>query len=144
MWPPWCSASLRHAGHPAGCRWARPASGPGWSRNGCFRSACSRLRRRAALAWTSGVPVLGGLAPCALPGRLALPAKLPQPLVRDAEVVPDLVDDGPPDLLDHLGLGIADGADRLLVKGDAGRQLSRVAGRAARQRHALVEAEQSA
>src|SRR5689334_23277445 len=41
-----------------------------------------------------------------------LPAELVQPLVIDPEVMPDLVHDGPPDLIGHLVLAVADGTDR--------------------------------
>jgi hypothetical protein len=44
---------------------------------------------------------------------------LAEPVVVDAEMVGDLVDDGPADLVRDLGFGAADGADRLAVDGDA-------------------------
>ena len=40
------------------------------------------------------------------------PAQLMQAFVVDAEVVRDLVHHGDPDLLDHVGVGVADGQDR--------------------------------
>ena len=84
-------------------------------RRGCCPSACSRPRPREASASADDpVPVL-----ICRNGHLAWsPAQLPEPLVGDAEVVADLVDDSAPDLLDDLGLAIADGADSPLVDRD--------------------------
>jgi hypothetical membrane protein len=73
---------------------------------------------------------------------LGLPAKFAQAGVVDAEVVGDLVDDGPADLVGDLVLGLADRADRLVVDGDPVGQDPRVAGCPAGQRDALVEAKQ--
>ena len=42
--------------------------------------------------------------------------------VSDAEMMADLVHHGAPDLVDHLVLGLADGADRQAVDGDPVRQ----------------------
>ena len=50
-------------------------------------------------------------------GRSA-PAELVEPVVVDPEVVRDLVDDGHPDLLDHVGFVVADGEDRAAEHGD--------------------------
>jgi hypothetical protein len=68
---------------------------------------------------------------------------LPEPAVVDAEMVGDLVDDGPPDLVGDLLLGAADCADGLAVDGDAVGQHTGVLRRAAGQRDALVKPEQA-
>lgn len=52
----------------------------------------------------------------AVPG---LPAEFPEPVVVDAEMVRDLVDDGAADLVGDLLLGAARRADRLVVDGNA-------------------------
>jgi len=48
-----------------------------------------------------------------------LSAEFAEPVVVDAEMVGDLVDDGTADLAGDLLLGAADRADRLAVDGDA-------------------------
>ena len=48
-----------------------------------------------------------------------LPAEFAEPVVVDAEMVGDLVDDGPADLVGDVRLGAADRADGLAVDGDA-------------------------
>ena len=88
-------------------------------------------------------PAAGASAGTAAPG--SLPAEFPQPGVIDAEVVRDLVDDGPPHLFGDLVLGPADRADGQPVDRDAVRQHPRVAGcRAAGERDPLVKPEQPA
>ena len=72
-----------------------------------------------------------------------LPAEFPEPVVVDAEMVGDLVDDGTADLVSDLLFGAAGRADRLAVDGDAVGQHSRVLRRAAGERDALVEPEQA-
>jgi hypothetical protein len=54
------------------------------------------------------------------------PAEFPKPVVINAEMVADLVDDGAADLLDDLRLGTAGRADRLTVDGDPVRHYPRV------------------
>src|SRR5215469_11395639 len=76
--------------------------------------------------------------------RATSPAELPQPFVGDAEVMPDLVDHCPADLLDDLLLGVADRADCPLVDRNPVRKHPRVVRGAAGQRDALVEPEQAA
>jgi hypothetical protein len=72
--------------------------------------------------------------------------------VRRASLIPadserqgmsDLVHDGDPHLVDDLGVGGADRADRPLVDGDAVRKDAAVALVAFGERHALVEAQQT-
>ena len=72
-----------------------------------------------------------------------LPAELAEPVVVNAEMVGDLVDDGAADLGRDLLLGVADRADRLPEDGDAVGQHPGVLGRAAGERDALVEPEQA-
>src|SRR5271169_1898995 len=73
-----------------------------------------------------------------------LPAEFAEPVVVNAEMVGDLVDDGAADLVVDLLLGPADRADRLAVDGDAVGQHPRVLRRAAGKRDALVQPEQAA
>ena len=72
-----------------------------------------------------------------------LPAELVQAPVVDAEVMADLMDDGPPHLLYHFGLTVADGADRLPVDDDPIWQRPGVVRRAPGQRNTAVEPEQT-
>src|SRR5689334_22810035 len=74
--------------------------------------------------------------------RPSSPAQLVEAGVVDAEVVRDLVDDGDRDLLDDVGLGLADVADRLAVDHDPVRQRAAVLPAALGQGVALVEPEQ--
>ncbi len=76
-----------------------------------------------------------------LPDRVS-PAEFAEPGVVDAEVVGDLVDDGPADLAGDLLLAEADRADRLPVDGDPVGQHPRVLRGAAGERDALVQPEQ--
>src|SRR5499426_92453 len=87
----------------------------------------------------------GGSPAAPKPGRLAgpSPAELGEAGVVDAEVVADLVHDRAPHLLDHIVLGLADGADREAVDGDPVRQHPRVTRRPAGERDSLVEPEQA-
>ena len=71
-----------------------------------------------------------------------LPAEFAEPVVVDAEVVGDLVDDGAADLVGDLLLAAAGCADRLAVDGDAVGQNPRVLRRATGERDALVKPEQ--
>ena len=73
----------------------------------------------------------------------ALPAEFAEPLVIDAEVVGDLVDDGTANLVSDLLLGAADRADRLAVNADVVGQDTGVLGSAAGERDALVQPEQA-
>jgi hypothetical protein len=50
--------------------------------------------------------------------RRFLPAEFSEPLVIDAEIVADLVDDGTADLLGDFPLAMADRANGLAVDGD--------------------------
>src|SRR3954471_9959841 len=70
------------------------------------------------------------------------PAEFVQAVVVDAEVVRDLVDDGDRDLVDHVVLGLADGADRLAVDHDPVRKGAAVVPASLGERIALVQAEQ--
>src|SRR5208282_686336 len=72
-----------------------------------------------------------------------LPAEFAEPVVVDAEMVGDLVDDGPADLAGDLPLGPAGRADRPAVDGDAVRQHAGVLRGAAGERDALVQPEQA-
>src|SRR4051812_17806322 len=74
--------------------------------------------------------------------RGSAPAELVQPLLRDAEVVRDLVDDGDRDLLDDVVRGLTDVADRLAVDHDPVRQLAAVLPAPLAERDSLVEPEQ--
>jgi circadian clock protein KaiC len=71
------------------------------------------------------------------------PAELVQPGVVDAEMMADLVHDGPAHLLDDLRLGAAYRADREPVDGDPVGQHAGVVRRAAGERHSLIETEQA-
>src|ERR1700733_12590006 len=72
------------------------------SRSACTRSrALPAARRRGIPRWYVG-----------------LPAELAEPLVADAEMVADLVDDSTAHLVADLILGAADRADRQAVDGD--------------------------
>src|SRR3712207_3661088 len=75
-------------------------------------------------------------------GPFSVPAELVQPVVVDAEVVRDLVDDGDRDLLDDLLGGRADVTDRLAVDHDPVGQRAAVLPAALGQRVALVEAQE--
>jgi two-component system, NarL family, sensor kinase len=89
-------------------------------------------------------PGLGTTVTASVP-LASLPAQFPQPGIVDAEVVRDLVDDGPPDLFADLVLGPADRADGPAVDRDAVGQHPRVAGRRpVGERDPLVEPEQAA
>jgi MFS family permease len=72
-----------------------------------------------------------------------LPAQFAEPVVVDAEVMGDLVDDSPAHLVGDLLLGPADREDRLRVDRDVIGRDHRVRGCAVGQRDALVEAEQA-
>jgi hypothetical protein len=72
-----------------------------------------------------------------------LTTELAQPGVPDPEVVAHLVDDGPSDLLDDLGVGGAHRADGLPVDRDPVGQGAGVVPRTAGQGHSLVEPEQT-
>src|SRR5215472_501762 len=102
---------------------SRAASGTG--------SGCSA----PPLRWCTGRPCSSSLA--------ALPAQLAEAVIVDAEVVPDLVDHRPADLLDDVFLGVADRADGLLVDRDPVRQHAGVVGGPAGQRDSFIEAEQA-
>ncbi|HEY3090032.1 MAG TPA: hypothetical protein VGJ59_18425 [Jatrophihabitantaceae bacterium] len=65
-----------------------------------------------------------------------------QPLLVDAEMVADLVDDCDRDLVSHLVLVRAHCRDRQPVHGDRVGQGERVVGQPVRQRGAVVDAEQ--
>ena len=85
----------------------------------------------------------------ARPERRSGPAQLGQPIVVDAEVVGDLVDDRHAHLADDVVLRAADAADRHAVDRDAVRHRERarrvaVGVVATGQRHAVVQAEQVA
>src|SRR5215218_10317712 len=109
-----------------------------------LRSA-TRIRSCSILI---GSPLLRGASTATFSGtsgnatRRLSPAELVQPVVVDAEVVRDLVDDGDRHLLDHLVLGLADVADGLAVDHDPVGQGAAVLPAAVGQRIALVEAEQ--
>jgi len=69
----------------------------------------------------------------------AITAEFAEPVVVNAEMVGDLVDDGTADLVVDLLLGAADGADRLPADGDPVGQDPRVLRCAAGERDALVK-----
>src|SRR5213083_145239 len=72
------------------------------------------------------------------PSRVgASPAQFPQARVVDAEVVRHLVDDDPPDLVDHLLLAVGEGADGRAVDRDPVGHLPRIADAPHRQGEAL-------
>jgi len=96
---------------------------------GDFHWLCGRLARRGMARQGSG----GGF----------LPAEFGEAAVVYAEVVGDLVDDGPADLVGDLLLGAADRADRQAVDRDLIGQHACVLGCSAGEGDALVEAEQS-
>src|SRR6478736_4424380 len=71
------------------------------------------------------------------------PTERAQPRVTDPEVVTNLVNDRPPNLLDHLGVALAHRADGAPVDRDPARQDASVERGSMRQRHPSVEAQQA-
>src|ERR1700749_2376375 len=132
------------------------------------RCACTTSRQDAFPAWTSAassVAAISHSSGTAFPPLLrargkskaenagetvlsfaaasaALPAELGEPVVVDAEMVGDLVDDGAADLARDLVFRAADDADRQAVDRDAVGQHPGVLGGAAGERDTLVEPEQ--
>ena len=64
----------------------------------------------------------------------ALPAEFCEPVVVNTEMVGDLMDDGPADLVRDLLPGLADGADRRAIDGDPVGEDTRIIRRTAGQR----------
>src|SRR4029079_8771378 len=71
------------------------------------------------------------------------PAELAQPRVADAEVMPHLVDDRAPHLLDHVRLAVTDRTDGTAVDRDPVGEGAGVERRTPGQRNSLVEPEQT-
>ena len=108
----------------------------------------SRGRTAPRVASHRGVRPGQGVAPPAADLRIladrvrGLPAQFAEPVVVNAEMVGDLVDNGAADLLGDLLLVAADRANRLPVDGDPVGQDPCVLRRAASERDALVQPEQ--
>ena len=73
----------------------------------------------------------------------ALPAEFYEPVVVNAEMVRDLMDDGTADLVRDLLLGLADDADRLAIDGDPVGEDARIIRCTAGQGDALVKSGQA-
>src|SRR5450631_2654189 len=86
--------------------------------------------------------------PCELIADLRMwpadsPTELAQPRVADPEVMTNLVNDRPPNLLDDLGIAVAHRADGTPVDRDPVRQGAGVERRPTRQWHPLVEPQEA-